>query len=329
MPDNNEHIILIFKYLSGDISKTEKIQLFDWIKERKENRIIFNDYQKIWDISAYPKVPEIETIDINAEWEIFKNETDFDDIVLNAKTKFSVYRFAAIASVILLIGFTALYLFYQKQEVLYAQNEIIETKLSDGSEISINKNSKISISNKFNKEERRLALAGEAYFKVEKDKTKPFVVEAESFYVEVLGTEFYINSVYNKRQVVVFNGTVYVYQNKDKSDKVILTAGEEVVFDIKENKIRKIETNNENYISWKTKIFNFNNQSLEDIFALLEEVYNIKFELKNPQLKNCKISVLFENQDIDGILNVLQATFDNISFVKNKNTVYVDGNSCN
>ena len=70
-------------------------------------------------------------------------------------------------------------------------------------------------------------------------------------------------------------------------------------------------------------------KNLEDIFTELESVYNITFEFVNPELKKCRQSVSFENQSIDEMLNVLRATFDNISFKKNKNTVSVDGDVCN
>jgi len=320
MQEQNRHINLIFKHLSGDIEQAEKTQLFEWIEESKENKSIFNEYQKVWDMSDSSFTSENEAIDINLEWKIFKNEIGFDDKVLipkqKAKKKFSIMRVAAVISTIILLGVAALYVFNPKQEVLYAQNEIIETNLPDGTEISINKNSKISYSKKFNKKERKVELEGDAYFKVEKDKTKPFIIDAESFYVEVLGTEFYVNSSFKNRKVVVTEGTVAVYQQKDKSDKVILTAGEEIVFDKKVNKLRKIETFDKNCLAWKTKIFNFNNQNLENIFKELESVYDVHFEFINPELKECRQSVSFENQTIDEILNVLTATFDSLKFRK-------------
>ncbi len=333
MKEQNKHITLIFKHLSGETEKAEEKQLFDWLEDSNENKNIFNEYQKAWDISDILFTPEIEAIDVNAEWDIFKNEVGFDDKILipkqRNKKKFSVYRVAAVVSAILILGVAALYFFSPQNEVLYAQNEVVETNLPDGTEITINKNSSITYSKNFNKKERKVDLEGDAYFKVEKDKTKPFIIDAESFYVEVLGTEFYVNSIFKERQVVVKEGTVAVYQFEDKHDQIILTAGEEIVFDTKHNKIRKAEIYDENYISWKTKIFNFNNKKLEDIFSELEDVYNIKVEFINPELKNCRQSVSFENQSIDEILNVIRATFDNISFKKNKNTVFVDGDACN
>lgn len=332
MQEQNQHITLILKHLSGETDKAEERQLFEWIEESKDNKKIFNEYKKVWQLSDASYNSEIASINLNEEWQIFKNNVGFDDKVLHPKRKenkgFSIYKIAAAIAAIILIGFASLYIFNPKKEVLLAQNEVVETNLPDGTKISINKNSKITYSKSFNKKERNIELKGDAYFKVEKDKTKPFIIKAESFYVEVLGTEFYVNSSFKERKVVVTEGTVAVYQRKDKSDKVIIKGGEEIVFDKKENKLRKIETFDKNCIAWKTKIFNFNNQSLEEIFKLLEAVYEVSFEFKNPRLKKCRQSVSFENQEIDGILNVLNATFENINFKRNKNIVIVDGKSC-
>lgn len=333
MKEQDKHITLIFKHLSGETEKTEEKQLFNWLEESEENKSIFKEYQKVWDMSETKFSPEIDAVDVDAEWNIFKNEVGFDDKILIPKQKsikkFSIYRVVAFVSAVLILGIAALYFLNPKEEVLYAQNEILESKLPDGTEITVNKNSSITYSKNFNKKERKVELEGDAYFKVEKDKTKPFIIDAESFYVEVLGTEFYVNSIFKKRQVVVKEGMVAVYQFEDKRDRVILNAGEEIVFDTKHNEIRKTENYDENYLSWKTKIFNFNNQKLEDIFLYLEAVYDIKFEFINPELKKCRQSVSFEDQSIDEILNVLRATFDQLSFKRNKNTVFVDGDACN
>jgi ferric-dicitrate binding protein FerR (iron transport regulator) len=138
-----------------------------------------------------------------------------------------------------------------------------------------------------------------------------------------------VNSDYNERKVIVKEGIVAVYRFEDKRDKLILNKGEQVIFDNKQNQIRKIENTDENYLSWKTKVFNFNHMKLEDIFDDLETVYDIKFEFVNPELRNCRQTVSFKDQEIDEIINVLIATFDHLSFKKNNHIVLVDGESCN
>ena len=332
MSEKEIHINLIFKYLGRETDKEEEKILFDWLEESNENKTIFDEYQKAWNLSSENYLSEINAINVEKEWTLFKNESGFDDKTIKlgsaSKKQFSVGRIAAVISAILLLGISALFFLRPTQEVIYADAKIIESTLPDGTEVTINKKSTIKYSKKFNKKNREIELKGDAFFKVEKSDSLPFIIDAQSFFVEVVGTEFYVNSDYKERKVIVKEGIVAVYQYQDKRDKVILHAGEEIIFDKKNNEIRKTENTDVNYLSWKTKIFDFNNKKLEVIFKDLEKAYNVEFKFLNPDLKKCRQTVSFENQDIDQIVNVLNATFDNLSFKKNNNTILVDGESC-
>ncbi len=331
MQNNNEHINLIIKVLSEEAGKEEKQMLEKWLSENTNHRQLFDDYKKIWLLSQKETVPEIENINVDTEWQKFKQKTDFDKEKYSIKPKkrnFSVLRIAAVFLIFISLGIAGMYIFNTKEQKITAFNEVKEVKLPDNTEISINKHSEIRFDKKFNKKERKIKLKGEAFFKVAKNKNKAFIVKTESFYVEVLGTQFYVNSDIKNRQVVVKEGTVAVYQYKDKRDIVILHAGDKAIFDKKENKIRKIENSDVNYLAWKTKIFDFQNMNLETVFGILKNSYDIDFKFVNPGLKKCKISVSFKNQNIDEIINVLKATFNNVSFRKKGKTIYVDGKSC-
>jgi transmembrane sensor len=110
---------------------------------------------------------------------------------------------------------------------------------------------------------------------------------------------------------------------------IILTAGEEITFDQKAEAVKRTEPENPNYLTWKTKVFSFKDRSLETVCNELESVYDVKFEFVNPTLKSCRLSVAFENQEIDAILKVLTATFDGITFTRDNKTIRIDGKSCN
>jgi transmembrane sensor len=329
----NEHIELIFKHLAAETNQAEKKQLFDWIEESDENKKIFNNYQAVWDMSGETIHPEIDKIDVESEWKFFKDNSGIEDRVLDRSPQINrnpTLRIVASAAAVFILVFAAVWFLRPQKEILYADSKVIESKLPDGTEISINKDSKVTYTKNYNQEDRKIELEGDAYFKVMKDKGKPFIINAESFYVEVLGTEFYVNSNFKERKVVVTKGTVAVYQLEDKSDQVILNAGDEIVFDTKENVLRKIQNFDENYLSWKTKVFNFNNQSLDDVFKALADVYDIQYEFKNENLKKCRLSVRFDDISTEDIVKVLNATFDNISFSKDSTSpkIYIDGTSC-
>ncbi len=330
MQNNNEHINLIIKVISGDAGADEQKMLNIWLSEDASHQQLFDDYKKIWSLSHKEIIPEIENIDVDAEWNKFTEEVDFKEekFSIKPKKRNPFFRIAAVILVFISLGIAGMFVFNNNEQKIVASNEIKEAKLPDNTEITVNKNSEIIFDKNFNKKERKVKLKGEAFFKVAKNKEKPFIVKTESFYTEVLGTQFYVNSDFNNRQVFVKEGTVAVYQYEDKHDKVVLHAGDKAVFNKKENKFLKIENADENYISWKTKIFNFNDKTLKDVTGELENVYDVKFEFTNPELKKCRISVGFKNQSIEEIINVLQATFETLTFRKKGDKIIVGGKTC-
>ena len=330
MTEQDKHINLIIKHLTGELNNDEQQLLNIWLSEDANHQQVFDDYKEIWSLSEQP-ITEIEAINVDKEWQNFKQKVNFDKENYSIKPKkrnLSFIRIAAIALIFISLGIVGMYLFGNKKQKIYAYNEITETKLPDNTEVSVNKHSELIYDKNFNKKERKVELKGEAFFKVAKNKTKPFIIKAESFYVEVLGTQFYVNSDFKNRQVIVKEGTVAVYQYKDKRDKIVLHAGDKAIFNNKENKLLKIENTDTNYLAWKTKVFDFRNERLDKVFYVLENTYDIRFEFVNPDLKKCKLTVSFENQNTDEILNVLKETFDNLQFKKSGKTIYVDGKSC-
>jgi ferric-dicitrate binding protein FerR (iron transport regulator) len=226
------------------------------------------------------------------------------------------------------MGVGAFYTFLPKNETIVAENLPLETKLPDGTEITINKNSEISYNNRYNKKNRTIQLKGDAFFKVQKNNDISFIIEAQDFFVEVMGTQFYVNSNPKQRKVIVTEGIVAVYREKDKKDMIVLSAGEEIIFDKTENTLTKTETQNLNVLSWKTKQFTFKDKTLEEVAAELEAVYAVTFEFLNENLKSCRLSVSFDNQEIEEILNVLTATFEKVSFKREGQKIYIDGSAC-
>ena len=84
-------------------------------------------------------------------------------------------------------------------------------KLADGTSVWLNAESELRYPAAFVGGERRVVLKGEAYFQVETDSTKPFIVEAEGMETRVYGTEFNVCTQQEGRvQAVLVSGRVGV-----------------------------------------------------------------------------------------------------------------------
>ena len=101
--------------------------------------------------------------------------------------------------------------------------------LPDGSRVHLNANS--AIAETFSGDERRIALLrGEAYFEVEPDAARPFIVDAGAGQVRVLGTAFNVNLTSADTEVAVTHNRVEVSAVRG-SGKVALNPGERVSVD--------------------------------------------------------------------------------------------------
>ena len=81
--------------------------------------------------------------------------------------------------------------------------------LADGSEIKLGPNTRLTVD--LGDTQRSIALArGEAYFKVAKDPTRSFLVQAKAFAVQAVGTEFAVSHRKDELIVTVREGTVRV-----------------------------------------------------------------------------------------------------------------------
>jgi ferric-dicitrate binding protein FerR (iron transport regulator) len=104
-------------------------------------------------------------------------------------------------------------------------NTAVDT-LSDGSIITLNKNTVLSYPTAFKGKTRTVKLKGEAFFAVAHDTTKPFIVEVDGVSIKVVGTAFNVKNYDSSILVIVESGIVQVSNSKQS---VLLHKGEQVL----------------------------------------------------------------------------------------------------
>ena len=310
MQNNEKYINLIFKFLTKEITKDESIVLNGWLASDISNKKTFDSYSRTWEISSKNINPEILDINVENEWNIFKTKNNFTQ---NIKTKknnvkkmffLKISSVAAAAVVIILVGL--LFLFNTGTETITATNSILETNLSDSTQITLNKHSEIKYNKKFNQKNRQVELSGEAYFNVKHDPNNHFIVKTDKFYVEVIGTEFFVSTLAENPVVVVKQGRVLVYTFEDKSDSIILNVGKRAILNNDKSTFKSEENKDRNYLSWKTQKIIFENDEFEEIVRVIKQTYDVKIVILNPELRKHKLTITFEDQTLESILNVLK-----------------------
>jgi transmembrane sensor len=153
--------------------------------------------------------------------------------------------------------------------------------LSDGTKVWLNSASSIKFPVAFNGSERKVELTGEAYFEVAHDAKRPFKVVSNQQQVEVLGTHFNINA-YNDEDVInttLLEGSVKV---TSANAAITIVPGQQAQF--KNGKINVASVNVDDAVAWKNGLFNFNDNSIEEVMKQLSRWYDvdIKYEGKLP-----------------------------------------------
>lgn len=151
--------------------------------------------------------------------------------------------------------------------------------LPDGTKVWLNAASSISFPVAFTGGERRVAITGEVYFEVAKNKEQPFFVKAKEVSVKVLGTHFNVSAYSDDQQVntTLLEGSVLVAKDGNTS---LLKPGEQAkVSDYgKAIEVRKIDM--EEILAWKNGYFFFNHEPLESVMKKMSRWYDVEIVYK-------------------------------------------------
>jgi len=231
-------------------------------------------------------------------------------------------RVAASLLLALLLGSLGYYL-GTRQRIPGGSEELVATSretprrilLPDGSVVTLNSHSRINYPVRFDDVNREVWVTGEAFFEVEPDATRPFVLTAGNARIRVLGTSFNVNARAGEPcvEVVVATGQVEVNcgnNTGETEEPLILDPGEKGILHAATHRLEKQLNSDPNVIAWKTHQLVFNQSRLEEVVGDLEKVYQCNIRLADPALNDLVYTAHFDDQTIDFILEVIRLTFN-------------------
>jgi transmembrane sensor len=308
-----EHIIqLIAKQLQGMATPQEVEELQQWLDQDTALQQEYDDMAVIWQKSgpllanptfnadvAWPKLDD-KIVHLTP-----KPKLPYDHIISFLSS--STGKAAAAVFVFALLALGG-YWWYQQAQwqtvTAAAKNETIT--LPDQSVVVVRKGSSIKYHKAFDKNDRLVALTGEAFFKVQPNNNQPFLVTTENTEVKVLGTSFLVNSAASTDEVVVVTGQVNVRDKKETSNQVVLAKGQRAVLD--HARFYQSPVTDSNFIAWETGKLIFNNTPLPKVLQDVAHYYGVPLELA-PALQataeTVHVSVQFNNQPIEQALEEL------------------------
>lgn len=323
----SEYWNIIAKYLTKEELSGEEKEILETLKKDEETyKIIVQSTEVIDKAENYF---DLKKFDADKAW------SKLDHQLSSNKKKISlswIYRAAAIMLLLITTGI-AIWQFTDKKQSYqeFASSEFDLSKpeiiLPDGTKVTLNHNSKITFPDEFSGNTREITLSGEAFFEVNPNPEKPFIINTKSASIRVLGTSFNVYAYNNVPtvEVMVKTGKVELFDNQTVdhaiNNKVLLLPGEKGVLNKHDGKIIKEGTFNHNNLSWITQEIKFDYSTLRDVVSTLQRTFNLQIEVDPNVDQNLQLSATFTRQKPDYIMNVVAMTF-NLKYEKTGNNSF-------
>lgn len=358
MDYNRINLEIIIRYLNGICSEDEEQRLKDWMQEDTENEEFLLFVKKIWDTSSKKK----KIRDVDSAWMRFNKQYDlkpeasssprsnivsFDQVKRKSfSSRWASWSIVAVAAALLIV-FISLNLVdtapvdNTKEVAGTVQYRTVETekgqrtrlRLSDGSTVQLNAESRLLIPKTFNaSNQREVILDGEAYFEVTHNPDRQFVVTTNYAVTKVLGTKFNINSygIENKVTVAVAEGSVSLERKEgDTASGKTIIKNQFGTF-LKDGSTVVTESDDmAQFLGWTNGNLVFMQDSLTTVIQKLERWYGIDIEVDEDldYLTGKKLTATFtDRQRLDEVLEsislVLDFEYEHSTYLAKKYTFY-------
>lgn len=182
--------------------------------------------------------------------------------------------------------------------------------LKDGTVIYLNGNTILRYPSTFNDTVRQLELVtGEMFLEVQPDKAKPFRVQTGTASVEVLGTSFGVHSKPGDRISVAVKTGKVAFRVSDAAP-VLLTPGKMGIFTKSTGTTQLTACDPANVDGWMRGEFEFENVTLRQILAAMEDRYGFRYTIQQPALANKRLRAAFKGQKPEEMIRILSKMAD-------------------
>jgi transmembrane sensor len=308
---------LLEKLRKNNISREELYRLYSRLQDEGKMYLLDDIMQNKFEVAE--SMPIQSPGRINRVYHKIKkqlHEPRFSDkkeaISFSRNVKFPL-RFAA-AFLLVVAGGYYLYQVLQpieKREVMIRPwkqytNEAGSRKvlsLPDSTIVWLMGKSSLSVHSEFGKGCRGVRLTGQAFFKVKRDPSRPFVVETGNTTTTVLGTSFYIESVAGKFvKVSVASGKVKV---NNSVDSAFLMPFCQAILPGSKGRIETRVLPRQFFMGLTDYSFRFSKNRLIDITDILQRAYVVEISITNRQVIDWQYSGTFNQVSLYKILDRL------------------------
>lgn len=334
MNKDNIWNIFVKKLTEGDLKLEDESIIEEWYNESSINKTTYKILDKIW---GYNPIQLIDSSTIYSKFlqRRFQYEKKQSHIshFLYYSLRISAVLFLFIVTIILakeyLITNDVKECAYQ--EIYVPKGNRTSLILPDGSKVWLANNSTLKYPYVFEGEKREVELSGEAYFEVVKNNGRSFVVNIGQNRIKVLGTKFSVKA-YPEDDIIqadLISGKIQLdIYNKGKENSFSsyeLTPLNSLVWNKTSGKICNSRIPEGFYNYWQKGIYEFHDETLENLSKTIDRVYNIEIVFEDELLKSRKFSgTISLNDNIFTFIEAIKRTsIVPIEYKYDKNKIYV------
>lgn len=325
---------LLEKYLNGSATPEEKQLVNDWYDALHEQKTPFLDEQARRSLRAF-------------YWKELKARMHGKH-----QTRRMWPAFFAVAASLTLIAVTIFYFMPPRedsrvsgvestsQEVVVGNttSQIRMVTLPDLSTVTLFPKSTLRYGKDFNINQRRIDLAGQAFFEVTHDAERPFFVYANDVVAKVLGTSFSVTAypADDSVTIMVKTGRVLVRAKTKREDgqledrELILAPNQQAVYSRNNYEAAFMELDQPNIVIRHEQAVKvrFEGAPVSEVFKTLADMYKVQIEFDEAAFSTCSITTSSSGKDmyerIDVICEIIGATYT----IKD-NKIMISGSGCN
>lgn len=228
-----------------------------------------------------------------------------------------------VAAAVVILVFSLGILWWNQQPVSYqtAFGEVQKIKLPDGSFVTLNANSTLKLAQNVKSEPiREVWLEGEAFFDIATLKGTKFIVHTPETQIEVLGTEFNVNTRRKKTKVILHEGKVKLLTGNAKP--VIMKPGEMATVLNNSQAVQLKMVKPEQYGVWQESLVTLNDKSVLEIAEMLEDTYGVTLTFEDSLILNQKLSGKLIIKSTDDFVENLATILDLKVFTTEKGYIF-------
>jgi ferric-dicitrate binding protein FerR (iron transport regulator) len=305
---------LFRQYLENKCSRQELEEFFSYIRASDQDEALRSLIKKVYEHTA--QTPSLQTY-VNEYGTLILNEkAGIADVTTPKKP--SRGRLAAAIIVLLAAGVSFFWWkgapdHHHPAPVVSAltkrTTEPSEYKyllLPDSTQVWLNASSSLEFPEHFRSDKREVTLSGEAYFDVRHSERAPFVIRTGKISTTVLGTSFNIKAYPDRQHIIISVSTGKVKVSYNNVPLATLVKGQQVKVNSRLNTVEEKKIAPAQVAAWQQGNMSYEDESIGDIVADLERLYNVKIRIDNDAIRTLKVSTSFRREiGIEQALQVL------------------------